>query len=213
MVMFYSMKKLFTILFIFLSTFSFIFAQTTADEVCKSLTANKVTTGTFVQVKKAKNLKRPLKSSGTYIFSQNGIAWQNQKPFKSSTIITKEYMIQIAPDGKKTVIDGSSNETFKSASATLSSLFSGSKSDLEKVFTIKSFSSDAASWKMILNPKDKTIAQSLKEITLSGKVSSKETSLDFLEVIQNETTSTTYTLSNQTYKQELSIDEKNLFAK
>lgn len=209
------MKKLLTLTFsiLFSTIASLSFAETTIDDVCKSLTSNKVTTGNFTQEKKAANLKRPLKSTGTFIFSEDGIAWQNLKPFKTSTIVTKDSIIQITADGKKNVTDGKTNETFKSAAATLSSLFAGDKSALEKMFVIKSFEADAASWKMNLTPKDQTISQALKEISLSGKVSGKTTSLDGIKITQNETDSITYTLANQTYKQELSSDEKALFKK
>ena len=213
MIRFNAMRKFFTVLSVFFFIFASAIAETTVDDVFRSLTETKVTTGNFVQVKKSKNLKRPLKSSGTYIFSDKGIAWQTLKPFKNSTVVTRDSIIQIGPDGKKNVTDGSSNETFKSVASTLSSLFAGEKASIEKFFTIKSFESNAAEWKMVLEPNDKTIAQALNRIILSGKTSASRTSLDAMEVVQGAADSTTYTLSNQKYKQELSADEEALFKK
>lgn len=199
--------------FLALNTITVSFAEITIDNVFSSLTENKVTTGDFVQEKSSAKIKRPLKSSGKFVFSEEGIVWQTTKPFPSTMVVTKDSIIQTGADGRRNVIDGSSNETFKSVASTISSLFSGNRSNLEKYFTIQKFDSDNSSWKMFLAPKDATIATSLKEIVLSGSEKASKASLDGMTIKQNETDSTKYTLSNQVYKQELSADEKAFFKK
>lgn len=183
------------------------------DKIFSSITKSKVTSGDFLQEKTSAKIKRPLKSSGKFVFSQDGIVWQTMKPFPSTTAVTKDSLIQIGADGKKSVVDGNSNETFKSVAATLSSLFGGSKVDLEKFFVIKSFNSTESDWNLVLTPKDATISSTLKEITLSGAIKAAKASLDGMVILQNESDTTKYTLKNQVHKQEMSVNEKALFQK
>ena len=81
----------------------------TFDELCEKLTAHRVTSGTFLQEKTAKALKKPLLSSGTFRIDENGIEWRTEKPFKSTMKVNKTELIQISADGKTTKMDGSSN--------------------------------------------------------------------------------------------------------
>ena len=56
--------------FLALNTITVSFAEITIDNVFSSLTENKVTTGDFVQEKSSAKIKRPLKSSGKFVFSK-----------------------------------------------------------------------------------------------------------------------------------------------
>lgn len=208
------MKKIWLALFFVFSAF-FSFAETnsnlTIDDICSSLTSSKVTSGDFVQEKNSPKLSRPLASSGNFIISDKGIVWAAQKPFKTSTVITENSITQIGLNGKRQVIDGSSNEIFKSVAATLSSLFTGNKAALETYFTISEFSSDSSSWKMDLLPKDKTISSAILKISLGGKIQNQKASLDSMKIFQSGESSTSYALSNQKYSQELSDEQKKFF--
>lgn len=181
------------------------------DDICVSLTSSKVTSGDFVQEKNSPKLSRPLVSSGTFLFCDKGIVWAAQKPFKTSTVITENSITQIGLNGKKQVIDGSSNEIFKSVAATISSLFTGNKAALETYFTISNFSSDSSSWEMDLLPKDKTISSAILKISLGGKIQNQKASLDSMKILQSGESSTSYVLSNQKYYQELSNEQKKFF--
>ena len=146
-----------------------------------------------------------------------GIVWQTLRPFPSTMAVTESSIIQTAPDGTKTVIDGSANEVSKTVAQTLSSLFGGSRENVEKYFQVKDFDSSASGWKLLLEPKDKTIAQALKTIELGGAVvqekpgSSPKASLDSIVIKQSETETTVYQLSNQKKKKELTDAEKAFF--
>ena len=206
-------KSALCLAFLTLNTITVSFAEITIDNVFSSLTENKVTTGDFVQEKSSAKIKRPLKSSGNFIFSEDGIVWKTTKPFPSTMAVTKDSIIQTGADGKKSVIDASANDTFKTVSSTLTSLFSGNRSELEKHFTIKNFKADSAAWEMVLTPKDATVASALKQVTLSGAVKSSKTSLDGMVSEKSDTEKTKFTFANQVYKQALSADEKALFQK
>ncbi len=80
---------------------------------------DKVTSGDFIQEKNAAKLKRALRSSGKFIFCDEGILWQTLKPFPSTMAVTKTSIIQTKPDGSKIVTDGSSNQVFTSVAETL----------------------------------------------------------------------------------------------
>ncbi len=181
------------------------------DAVFDSLTANPVTCGKFSQEKNAARLKKPLKSRGNYIFSQEGVVWQTLKPFPSTMAVTKTFIIQTKPNGSKTVTDGSSSQVFKSVAEAISSLFAGNKSQLEAFFTIKMFESADSGWKMILEPKDSTIRAALNTITLGGSIDGNICSMDKMVIVQSPSESVTYIFSEQVYSQELTDEQKKLF--
>jgi len=207
------MKKIFGIALFGLFLTSFSFSQIKIDDVCKTFAENKVTTGDFKQEKKSAKLKRPLKSSGKFIFAESGIVWQTVKPFPSSMVVTKDAIIQTGTDGKSSVIDGNSNETFKNSAAMLVSIFSGDRKVLEEHFTISEFKSDAKSWLMKLTPKDSTISSVLNDITVGGEIKNSKVEFDSIVIRQNTTDTTSYKLSNQIHKTELSKEEKAFFTK
>lgn len=181
------------------------------ESVFDSLTSNKVTCGNFTQEKSAAKLKKPLKSSGTYIFSQEGVVWQTLKPFPSTMAVTKSSIIQSRPNGTKTVTDGSSNQVFKSVAEAISSLFAGNRSQLEAFFNIKSFNATDADWTMVLEPKDSTIRSALNTIQLGGSISGQFCSMDKMVIVQSPSESVSYSFSQQVYSQELTDEQKALF--
>lgn len=207
------MRKLIGLLLVFSASFLLFADAVSADSIFSGLTQSKVVSGDFAMEKTAPKLKRPLKSSGKFIFSQEGILWKTLRPFPSSTVVTKDSIIQTLPDGSKSVTDGSSNEVFKSVSQTVSSVFSGDRSVLEEYFSISDFSASTNSWSMSLRPKDSTIGSVIKQIEIGGSLGGQETdvSLDSIRIVQGESESTLYALSNKEYRQELSDEEKAFF--
>ncbi len=181
------------------------------DSVCQGLTAHSVTSGNFTQVKRSASMDRELKSSGNYIFSHEGIVWNTHRPFSSVLAITRSSIIQTLPDGSSSVIDGSDNQVFANIAGSLSSLFSGNRDSLETNFHVK-FLSTASSWKMILSPKDATVANALHSIVLTGQSISDTVSLDSMLVEEVSGNSVYYAFKNQVYKEELSDAEKAFFS-
>ncbi|MBO5099873.1 MAG: outer membrane lipoprotein carrier protein LolA, partial [Treponema sp.] len=196
-------------------SFFYGFSQnaTSIEEIYNYLNLNKVTSGDFILEKKSEKLKRPLKSFGKFVFSQEGILWKTEKPFPSVMAITTTYIIQTKIDGSKVVTDGSSNEVFKSVAQTISSLFSGNINSLENFFLINDFSYQNNEWKVSLKPKDKNIESTLNNVVIGGVFKEKKASMDFIQIMQNKTDVTTYNLLNQIYKQELNDEELAFFKK
>ena len=203
-------------LFAFLILFSgaLLSAQTSQslETICASLAAKKNTTGDFIQTKTIKTNNRKLKSNGTYIISQEGILWKTSKPVPVSLILTEDAMIQIAPNGKKSVMSGKDNDVFSNISEVLSSVFSGNVDALKKNFNCKFEMKSGSEWAVNLEPKDSTIASVMSTLVLSGILSdangAEMTSLVMTEASEN---SIIYEFKNQKYPKELSADEKKNF--
>jgi len=179
------------LLFAMLPAFSIDF-----DEMCEKLTAHSVTTGDFVQEKRAKALKRPLKSQGKFRIDENGIEWKTEKPFKSTMKVNKTEIIQIAADGKVTKMDGRGNQVFMSVAETISTIFTGDKEALNRNF-ITNFEDKGAEWKLSLEPKDSTIKSAISIIEMNGKVDKDE--FDSVKVTQASGDTILYSFTNQSH--------------
>ena len=207
-------RTVFSFLMICLLTFSLSAEGLTLEGVCKSLASHPNTTGSFTQTKTLQTNGRKLTSTGKFIFCPLGILWQTEKPFPSSLILTEDAMIQIAANGKKSVMSGKDNQIFANISATLSSVFSGNAEDLKKNFNCKFEGNSKGAWKVYLTPKDSTIASVMKALLLSGSWDSGSTGgalLTTLEMTEMSDNTILYEFANQKYPKELSADEKQNF--
>lgn len=192
---------------IFLFSFQLAAQSLTLESVCKSLASHPNTTGDFTQIKTLQTNGRKLTSNGKFIFSQEGILWQTEKPFPSSLILTKEAMVQVAANGKKSVMSGKDNQIFANISDTLSSVFSGNVDALKKNFECELVQEADTGWKILLTPKDSTIASVMKSMVLAG-AGADLSSLEMSEASEN---TIRYEFKNQKYPEELSADEKQIF--
>ena len=219
-------KLILSALLIFFSFFLFsvenenLFKDPLVIKVCEELAKNKNTVGDFSQTKTITQSGRKLKSIGKFIISDMGIVWKTEKPFASTLVISETKMVQTSASGKKTVMDGTDNQIFQSISSVLSSLFMGNTEKLYENFEIVVKNSDFETWNIELSPKNQNIASVMKTFTLSGKLNSSENQtsqpanaiLESLEITENSGNTIKYEFSNQTYPQELTNDEKQLFA-
>ena len=196
-----------TLCILFLFSFQLAAQSLTLESVCKSLASHPNTTGDFTQIKTLQTNGRKLTSTGKFIFSQEGILWQTEKPFPSSLILTKEAMVQVAANGKKSIMSGKDNQIFANISDTLSSVFSGNVDALKKNFECELIQEADAGWKILLTPKDSTIASVMKAMVLAG-AGADLSSLEMSEASEN---TIRYEFKNQKYPEELSADEKQIF--
>ena len=123
-------------------------------------------------------------------------------------------MIQIAANGKKSVMSGKDNKIFANISATLSSVFSGNAEELKKNFNCKFEEGADGGWKLYLTPKDSTIAAVMKSLVLAGTFeegSAAGALLTTLEMTEMSDNTILYEFANQKYPKELSADEKENF--
>lgn len=213
---FFRKKAFFAILAIFFARFSFA-AENSPDvfvnSVCEGLAQNRNTIGDFTQTKTLAESGRKLKSAGIFTISPYGIMWKTEKPFANTLVVTEDKMIQTAAGGKKSVLNGSENQIFKSISAVLRSLFSGNSNELYKNFEIfvAEKNEQSGNWIIELSPKDSNISAVMKKFVLSGKTEQNRVTLNSLEILENSNNKIKYEFSNQKYPQELTNDEKNVF--
>ena len=182
------------------------------EYVCESLASNPNTTGDFTQTKLLLTNGRKLKSTGKYIICPDGIVWQTEKPVASSLVLTKEAMIQITANGKKSVMNGKDNQIFANISETMSSVFSGDVAALKKNFNCSFKINKNGEWTALLEPKDATIASVMKSLLLSGTCSNK-TDARMTSLVITEASGNTITdeFTNQKYPEELTKDERQIF--
>ena len=163
-------KNLLTLISFLMMSFSLAAQNFTFDDVCRKLSENPNMTGDFVQEKNLKNSSRPMKSSGKFIFSPDGLLWKTEKPFPSSMVVTKKFIRQTNSKGVSNVQDISQDQIFSNISLMLTSIFNGNSQEILKVFDVK-FSSSEKNWTALLTPKDAQISSVIKSLELSGILS------------------------------------------
>lgn len=183
----------------------------TFDSVCKNLAKHPIMTGDFSQVKTISAVNRSMKSSGTFIFSLDGIMWKTEKPFPSTMVVGMTSVKQTLANGKETVIDASSNQIFTSISTTLSAMFSGNADVLQNNFDVD-FSSSGSDWKAVLSPKDSMVKKILTSLTIGGKATANSSDLNSIVMAEATGDTITYSFTNQKYPKELTTDEKSYFS-
>lgn len=183
----------------------------TFDSVCKNLSGRPNMTGNFSQVKTISAVGRSMKSSGTFIFSLDGIMWKTEKPFPSTMVVGMTSVKQTLANGKETVIDASSNQIFTSISTTLNAMFSGNSEVLQNNFDVD-FSFSGSDWKAVLLPKDNMVKKILQSLSISGKAASDYADLNTIVMSEANGDSITYNFTNQKYPKELTTDEKAYFS-
>ena len=207
------MKKIIKILisaFLFSAVCGTAFAAETFESVCSNLAKHPNMTGNFTQLKTIAAVNRQMKSSGTFIFSLNGIMWKTEKPFPSTMVVGMTSVIQTLANGKQNVIDASSNQVFTSISTTLSAMFSGDAETLKSNFNVD-FSVNSGNWKAVLNPKDESVLKILKSISISGTCSASAADLDCIVMLEANGDSIRYDFTDKKYPKELTADEKAFF--
>lgn len=183
----------------------------TFDSVCKNLSERPNMTGNFSQVKTISAVGRSMKSSGTFIFSLDGIMWKTEKPFPSTMVVGMTSVKQTLANGKETVVDASSNQIFTSISTTLNAMFSGNSEVLQNNFDVD-FSFSGSDWKAVLLPKDNMVKKILQSLSISGKAASDYADLNTIVMSEANGDSITYNFTNQKYPKELTADEKAYFS-
>ncbi|QFU24830.1 outer membrane lipoprotein carrier protein LolA [Shewanella eurypsychrophilus] len=130
--------------------------------------------GKFTQYRQLKVLKKPLVSHGSFIFdAQLGLAWKQERPFKSTLILKDNELIQIDSSGELHVSKASDNRGAGALAQTLplllKALLSGELETLDKHFHFYLLASSAnAPWMIGLKPKDPLLLKAIPQLVLEG---------------------------------------------
>ncbi|GMO12694.1 MAG: hypothetical protein Ta2A_22780 [Treponemataceae bacterium] len=181
--------------------------------VCALISAKSVVKGNFSLTKTvlAKNEKRELVSSGTFLISAElGMVWNTELPVKSGVIAGKDFMILVAPNGKRNVVDSNGNKTFVSIADALSAIFTGKTENLSANFTVF-FLETGGIWTIGLEPKDAALKKMIARILISGASGSGAIQKLILDSASGG--SDAYALSSHSFLGELTVEERAFFNK
>ena len=179
----------------------------TFNTTCANLAKKTIIKGNFVQEKYLKNLDRSLMSSGNFIITaEQGMVWETLQPFPSTMILSRYFIMQSRPDGRKSVISAQGNETFTQMSDVISMVFSGQSKGLLENFEVY-FYGTVSNWNMGLLPRDSVFASFVTKITMSG-----DSAIRSIRLFERNGDIITYTLSNHSYPTGLNDNEKAYFS-
>jgi len=172
-----------------------------------NLAQKPITKGNFEQEKYLNRFDRSLMSSGNFIIAaEQGMVWETLKPFPSTMILGKNFIMQSRPDGRKSVLSAQGNETFAQMADVISFVFSGQSQGLLEnfeVFFLGSFSN----WNMGLLPRNSVFASFVMKITMSG-----DSAIRYIRLFEQSGDVITYTLSNHSYPAGLNAHEEAFFS-
>jgi hypothetical protein len=125
--------------------------------------------GEFEQRKTLKGFKHPLVSRGDYVVAKaRGVVWRTQEPFASTLVLTRERLLARQPDGSvANRLDTAQEPGLRAVNEMLFALIAADLSALAPRFRIDG-EAHGTGWKVVLVPRDATLAQWIKRIELDG---------------------------------------------
>ena len=153
------------------------------ENLTKHLDLGDSASGNFTQYRQLKVLKKPLVSHGRFAFdAEQGLVWQQTKPFPSSLILLEGELIQIDSSGHRQVTKASESQGAGAFAETMpklmKALLSGKISALNEQFTLyliqdtpksgRISSEDSSHWQLGLVPKDPLMLKVIPQMVLEG---------------------------------------------
>lgn len=125
--------------------------------------------GEFEQRKTLKGFKHPLVSRGDFVVAKaRGVVWRTQEPFASTLVLTRERLLARQPDGSvANRLDTAQEPGLRAVNEMLFALIAADLSALALRFRIDG-EERAAGWKVMLVPRDATLAPWIRSIELDG---------------------------------------------
>ncbi len=147
--------------------------------VSAQLQSIKVFRANFTQKKKIKVLRRPLRSSGSFLISsEKGLYWRAATPFENIFIITPKALFQKSENADPITIKAEERPVIYGFTRVFLSLFSGDTQQLDKEFELY-FSGTPEAWTIGLVPKSKIMGKLIDRIVVCGSETIQQ--VDFRE--------------------------------
>ena len=128
---------------------------------------NGVLRGKFTEERELPGFKAPLRSSGNFIVTAEGIIWQTTEPFESTMIMTEKGIKQKI-DGEETLnLSAEKVPFFAKMHKTIKGMMQGEWQLMEQVFVIK-HKEEKNYWQAYLVPRQKDAAIPINEMTVKG---------------------------------------------
>jgi outer membrane lipoprotein-sorting protein len=171
--------------------------------VTKRLAQHKVVRAEYTQSKTIKALKKPLVSSGAFLYTlDNGVVWTTIEPAPSVLVVTEQGIRQQQGGKWKSIRGSSAAGRF---SEMLLAVFSGDTEALAKGFNLF-FSQTDQGWSIGLRPKDRRMAKVVDYLLIAG-----QDLVDTFTMVQKNGDSTVSTFASLKTGETLSDDEAALF--
>jgi hypothetical protein len=139
-----------------------------AEDIQARLQPFQILRGEFSQAKSIRILKKPLKSSGSFVLVRGkGVLWSTAKPMASLLKVTQNEITQIKEGKAAFSLKAGEQPALKLVGRVLFAVFSADLAALKQDFEIKG-SVEGGHWKAQLSPKQAWIAKAAKRITLEG---------------------------------------------
>ncbi len=125
--------------------------------------------GQFEQSKSIEGFKKPLLSSGEFLFWRgHGVIWRTKKPFESMLTLTPK-ALAASQNGITTMrMDARSEPTIAAMNETLLALLAGDVENLKQRFQLEGELNGSQQWTLRLTPKDRGFTSVISRIELSG---------------------------------------------
>ena len=198
-----------SLLFILLAVFSVAAQAVTLEELQQRFSKVPVLRAEFAQQRTISGMAQPLNSSGNLVIAQQqGLWWQQEKPFSLTLLLTENRMVQIMAGQDSQVVTAQSNPQMFQFNSLLSALFHADRRVLEQNFTLGFTDQGKGAWTLVLMPKVSPLNHLFRSITLHG-----ETYLNNIDIndMQGDATHIRF-FNQQTAPAQLTDAEKRHFA-
>ncbi|CAM2010961.1 outer membrane lipoprotein carrier protein LolA [Acanthopleuribacter pedis] len=148
-------------------------------KISQQLQETPVVRARFEQEKKIKALRRPLRSSGRFLFARDhGLYWHTLQPFDTQLVINEAGMVQKENGAVTLDISVEDRPIIHSFTKVFMALFAGDKEQLAKTFDLF-LVEEEGEWWLGLKPKRRILKKVMDHIRLKGDLHLEE--IHFIE--------------------------------
>lgn len=157
-------------LFLVLTFLSITAHAVTLEELQQRFSQVPVLRADFAQQRTISGMAQPLNSSGNLLIAQQqGLWWQQEKPFSLTLLLTEKRMVQIMAGQEPQVVTADNNPQMFQFNSLLSALFHADRKVLEENFALDFKDLGKGAWKLVLTPKVSPLNRLFRSITLNGE--------------------------------------------
>ncbi|RJT51345.1 LolA family protein [Rahnella variigena] len=157
-------------LFLVLTFLSVTAHAVTLEELQQRFSQVSVLRADFAQQRTISGMAQPLNSSGNLLIAQQqGLWWQQEKPFSLTLLLTEKRMVQIMAGQEPQVVTADNNPQMFQFNSLLSALFHADRKVLEENFALDFKDLGKGAWKLVLTPKVSPLNRLFRSITLNGE--------------------------------------------
>ena len=159
---------------------------------------------TFTQVKHLDVFDNDITLKGKFYYKHNNKICLDYTGSLDYTIVINGGKLKIVDNGKKTIVNLTSNKTMKEMQGMLTACMSGDISQLSSAYELEYFE-DSKHFLVIVKPKSKVVQEYIKDFHIY--FNKKDMSVDKLRISENATDYTDYIFSNKKFNS-LQNDER-----